>query len=218
MSSQGYLSEEFDLKDYIEVILKKKKIILSVFLLCVLTASVVNFLTPNVYEISVVIKLNSLEKTFFVLSREIKATIEQGTFDEKIQRSLNINSPKTPFQFRVVSQRDSGVIKVSIKETETKKELGVKIINQLVKELSAHYQERLISEKIFLEREIARISNDVLTRRNTIGFLKEKMNELTKREQTLMRKIEEIESQRKKLLEREDVGIQKGQGLSLIHI
>ncbi|MCL0086613.1 Wzz/FepE/Etk N-terminal domain-containing protein [Thermodesulfovibrionales bacterium] len=50
MSEQEYVEDEINLRDYIKVILKRKKLILTVFLVAVITTTVVSLLLPRVYE------------------------------------------------------------------------------------------------------------------------------------------------------------------------
>ena len=55
MPNQNYAEDEINLRDYINTILKRKKLILSVFFVAVVTTAVVSFLMPKVYEVSMLI-------------------------------------------------------------------------------------------------------------------------------------------------------------------
>ena len=63
MPNQNYAEDEINLRDYINTILKRKKLILSVFFVAVVTTAVVSFLMPKVYEVSMLIEPGNLETT-----------------------------------------------------------------------------------------------------------------------------------------------------------
>ncbi len=58
MSERQYSDDETDLRDYIKVMIKRKKIILAIFLICVATTTVISFLTPKVYEATTTISIS----------------------------------------------------------------------------------------------------------------------------------------------------------------
>ena len=63
MENQQYIQkDEIDIKEYVNVIIKRKKFILIIFLLSVVIASIVSLRMPKIYEITSIIQLGSINE------------------------------------------------------------------------------------------------------------------------------------------------------------
>ena len=134
---QGFetVEEEIDLGKYINVIIKRKKIILTIFFLSVIATAIISFSLPKVYQVSMIIEppiisvkdgqiqnLDSVEN--------IKAMIEEGAFNTKIIKELNLK--EKAIKFRLSQPKDTRLIKVILEQEERKKDLGIEILNKLL--------------------------------------------------------------------------------------
>lgn len=62
MENQQYIQEdEIDLRDYVNVVIKRKKLILAIFLVSIVAAVVASLFMPKVYEMTTIIKLGSVD-------------------------------------------------------------------------------------------------------------------------------------------------------------
>lgn len=61
MPNQEYAEDEIDLRKYIEVILKRKKIIFGVFFVVVITITIISFLMPKIYEATSVVQIGNID-------------------------------------------------------------------------------------------------------------------------------------------------------------
>ncbi len=199
--------EEINLRDYINVISKRKGTILTLFFLSVIITTVICYAMPRIYRISMVFERGSLgvreggETLYSDSSTNIKAKIESGAFNSKIIKALNLR-PERPLKFRVYSPRDSEILKVSIERKEEGIEDGIRILDQLLDELSNSYdQVEFIKNSI--EKEISAISNDITAKNNEIRLREEMLRMLEERESELINETKELKSG--KALAKEDV-------------
>ena len=52
MNDERYQDDEINIIEYVKVIVKRKKIILSIFIVCVAAAAIVSFLMPRMFLVS----------------------------------------------------------------------------------------------------------------------------------------------------------------------
>ncbi len=150
MENQQLIQEdEIDLKEYIKVIIKRKKLILTVFLISVIVTAVVSFLMPKVYEISMFIEPPIMAVTDKGIQNldsveNIQAKINAGVYSKKIIKDLmKDNSYKEKgLKFNVSQPKDTRLIKISLEEQADKTDLGIAILNELLEGLRADYINR----------------------------------------------------------------------------
>ena len=139
MENQQYIQEdEIDLRSYINVIIKRKNLVLAVFLVSVTIAVIAGFFIPKRYEISMIIEPPVMTVTNARVQNldsveNIVAKIQQGAFDKKIIEELNIKN--TALGFKVYQPKDTSLIKISLFEETKKTDLGIVILNKLIEKL-----------------------------------------------------------------------------------
>ena len=124
MENQQVIQEdEIDLKEYIKVVIKRKKLILAIFFISVIVAAVVSFLMPKVYEVSMFIEPPIMAVTDAGIQNldsveNIQAKINAGVYSEKIIKDLmKDNSYKEKgLKFNVSQPKDTRLIKISLEE------------------------------------------------------------------------------------------------------
>lgn len=136
------LDDEIDLRKYIDIAVKRKKIVFGVFFAAVFIAAVWSVLSPNVYEVSVIIGppvMALTENGVLELDSigNMKAKIESGAFNTKIINGLNIQEEDLKFQ--VSQPRDAKFIKVSLSRTAEQADIGKKALAKLVEVVGLSY-------------------------------------------------------------------------------
>ncbi len=85
--------EEIDLRDYIEVLIKRKWAILAIFLVAVIAAGVISFLTPPTYQAGNLIEIGQIKRAPLQSLEDLKAVFERISFLKKIEDEI-----KTPLE------------------------------------------------------------------------------------------------------------------------
>lgn len=144
------LEDEVQLMDCLQVIWKRKYLIVAGTLICAVAAGVISLSMAKVYRIDLVARPGIVSVTeqgtnVYVDSAEnIKAIIEAGTFDKEILDSIakrNSNNLPETLEFRTNIPKDSNAIKVSYESTSV--DQGLHIMNLLAKRLSEKFRERV---------------------------------------------------------------------------
>jgi len=124
--------EEIDLREYINVLLKRKGIIILIFLIAVITAAIVSyFVLQPVYEANVVITVSTpkvKDSLVYEISLEdYKYLIKDIEIEEELIQKLNLNEPPielTPYDLEqmltIESPKDSNLIKMNLQASDPK--------------------------------------------------------------------------------------------------
>jgi len=167
--------EEIDLREYINVLLKRKGIIILIFLIAVITAAIVSYfaLSP-VYQASTVFSVALIDNRppttivaqiennvpIIKISESLEVINSNLILDEVIKRSdLNITSDQLKTRIEVENLKNTNFIKVSVKadSPEKAKELAENIVKVFIEKNQNKYTEKtkIIEERIkILEQEI----------------------------------------------------------------
>ena len=181
--------EEIDLREYINVLLKRKGIIILIFLIAVITAALVSYfaLSP-VYQSSIVFSIALMDNR---LPTTIVAQVENNVpvikiyealqiissnliLDEVIKRSdFNISSDQLRTRIEVENLKDTNFIKVSVEEDspEKAKELAENIVKVFIEKNRNKYTKKikLIEERIkIVEQEIAEFEKSIREIKNAM--------------------------------------------------
>ena len=204
------MEEEINLRDYINVVLKRRKIILTVLFVSVIVAATVSFLTPRTYEVSMILEPSSFGVTsggkpiYLDSPANIKAVIESGALNFKIIKALNLDST-TRIKFRVLQPKGTSILKVSIERREKETEDGIKILNQLVDELSNACFAQVAFKKNSIEEQISAISSDIAVKNSEIKLRGEILGILEERKNGLIDEIRETKLSKSKKFNKGDV-------------
>jgi len=169
------IEEEIDLREYINVLLKRKGIIILIFLIAVITAALVSYfaLSP-VYQSSTVFSIALIDNRppttivaqiennvpIIKISESLEVINSNLILDEVIKRSdLNITSDQLKTRIEVENLKNTNFIKVSVKadSPEKAKELAENIVKVFIEKNQNKYTEKtkIIEERIkILEQEI----------------------------------------------------------------
>jgi len=169
--------DEIDLREYINVLIKRKKLILGIFIISIIASAVISLLVPKIYETSSIIQLGAINE--FIISKEeakeiilssdnLLSTANElglGAKPEALKRSIKIDDvPST------------NLLRITIKGPDADKAL--KMHSLIVKPLIAQSQEiyskrlSLIQDRLKeLDQEIGDSSSDIARTKSLINGL-----------------------------------------------
>lgn len=177
---------EVDLREYVNIIIKRKKTVLTTFFVLVIATSIINFIAPKIYEISMIIETGnsgiSTRKSAVSSMEHIKSKIEIGFFDRDIISALNLDSAGIELNFEVSQPRNTEFIIITTRQKHKDRSAGIKILDQLFNELSKNDERILGSERKFIERRILVISNTIEQATGYLDKLKTQFGGLAKEE------------------------------------
>jgi capsular polysaccharide biosynthesis protein len=164
--------EEIDLREYINVLLKRKSIIILIFLIAVITAAIVSyFVLSPVYQSSEVFSVAKIDgRAVINITEAIEIMKSDVVLDEVINRmglegTLTLGQLKS--RITTESLKGTNFIKVSVEhDTPEKAKSWVEnIIEVFIKQNQAEYQERvkLLEDRLkVLEEQIAEFGKNIL--------------------------------------------------------
>ena len=155
--------DEIDLREYVNVIIKRRKIILTIFFVSVITTAIVSFLVPKVYEVTTVIQLGNIDK-LLISKDEAIATILNQNFLSSIIKQLNLSDmfvERLKKYIRTEDIKDTNLLKITIEYPglATAFKINDALINPLIAQWQDIYQQRLAVIKARLEELITQIGN-----------------------------------------------------------
>jgi len=165
--------EEIDLREYINVLLKRKGIIILIFLIAVITAALVSYfaLSP-VYQSSAVFSVAKIDgqiddQPVINITEALEIMKSNVVLDEVINRmGLKETAKQLSSQITIESLKGTNFIKVSAEHDtpEKTKSLVENIIEVFIKQNQTEYQEqvKLIEDRLkVLEEQIAEVEKNI---------------------------------------------------------
>ncbi len=208
------MEEEIDLREYINVILKRKGFIILIFLIAVITAALVSyFVLQPVYEANVVITVSE-PKIKNLLVNEIsledhKSLIKDIEIEEELIRKLNLDKPPvevTPYDLeRMITielPKGTNLIKMNLQAVSPK--LTKDIINTwatlFVEKNKKLYFDEVKKVKINIEGELKSVEQDLFKIEEKLIILNRTSN-VEMIEYEVMYKIEKMLSYESRLVD-----------------
>lgn len=203
--------DEIDLVDYMLVIWKWKYVILAGTLAFGFAAAIISFITlnqqPMMYQTSIVLKPGIVktdengEKIFIDTPEDIKALIENELKFKIFSQIENSNNSTLAnrLNLQVNIPKGSGLLNVSLESIDAVND--TKIMNNLIKELSAEYANKVEYIKSRMDEQIEQNKNKIAGFKaeiekiktnylNQIDQKKMKLSELLYKEKRLKKQIE----------------------------
>lgn len=185
MDDQQYLAEaKIALKDYINVVLRRKWVIAEVFLASMITAVAISFIAPKTYEASAVIGNG------FMGQEIIRSTdsIDIITSNDNLQKAIEgVKAYKSVFEFRkalkVESVKDTNYVKITVQARSAKlaKDLCENVANvylaygnDLYRKQEQFYRAKLVrlhEQTELLKQDEAAIENNINELSSTEGII-----------------------------------------------
>ena len=192
MENQQYIQEdEIDLREYINVIIKRKKLILSIFFAAIVITAVVNLRMPKIYEVTSTIQLGSINK---LLIKNEDANIQLGSVNELLIKNeeakaiilnqnsllsiindlnLKITAESLQKDIKISDIKDTNLFKIKITYSDINTALKISdaIVNPLITQGQNMYRERMfiINERLKeLYEAIKNAEEDIVRTQNLI--------------------------------------------------
>lgn len=163
MENQQYMQEdEIDLRNYINVVVKRKKLVLSIFLIAVVISTTVNFLMPKVYEATSTVQLGNVEKPLISKEEAKEIILNQNSLVSIIKElnlKIEIENLKKNIKITDINGTDLLTIKVVYPGLDAALKINEAIVNPLIARGQSIYQERLILINERLKELDAQIKN-----------------------------------------------------------
>ncbi|MBA7512459.1 hypothetical protein ES705_04464 [subsurface metagenome] len=164
--------EEIDLREYINVLLKRKGIIILIFIIAVITAALVSYfaLSP-VYQSSVVFSVNKIDNRVVINITEALEIMKSDVVLDEVINGMGLEGTLTLGQLKsritTESLKGTNFIKVSVEhDTPEKAKSWVEnIIEVFIKQNQVEYQERvklLVDRLKVLEEQIAEFEKNIM--------------------------------------------------------
>ncbi|MDP3042697.1 MAG: Wzz/FepE/Etk N-terminal domain-containing protein [Candidatus Omnitrophota bacterium] len=154
MENQQCIQEdEIDIREYINVIIKRKKFILAIFIVSVVTAAIVSLRMPKIYEITSTIQLGSVSE-LLIKNEDAKSIMLNQNSLSSIIDDLNLKIPLEGLQKGIKISDIGGTNLLKIKITYPGVDMALKIndaiVNPLVAQGQIVYKERvaIINERL----------------------------------------------------------------------
>jgi len=217
-NKQEHLAEgEIDLRDCINVVVKRKKFILSLVFASVIVTAVLSFLMPKNYDVSMVIEppvygiavsegSGDVKIQYLDLANNIAEIIKSGAFDLRIIEVLNLEDKGIMSKLKVSQLKDTYFVKISLEQNKKLFETGKKILNVLFQQITFRYREIVSNRKEQYVKIIENINNSIVTVNNEINQRQQSYKILGEREKELEKEIKSIsENTGRLLLQRESL-------------
>lgn len=162
---EPYYEDEIDLYQLIQVLLKRKKLIVSVFLVAVIVAIAASYVMKPVYRVSAVVapgktyEQEPVQDTIIWREKDIdtpeniERLISQNPFHYEIltQLSWDYQDPKNRFDIKTDIQQRTNYISVNIDSSEP--ERAKEYLYTLLDRLQAFYRPKIEANVTFLNNE-----------------------------------------------------------------
>lgn len=169
--------DEINIREYINVIIKRKKLILVIFLVSVVISVIASLQMPKIYEVTSTIQLGSLNE-LLIKNENAKAIILNQNSLSSIINDLNLNISPESFQknINITDVPDTNLLKIKITYPEVDAALKINdaIVNPLITQGQIKLQERLVlaNERLKeLNEEIKNSESDIIRTQNLISGL-----------------------------------------------
>lgn len=193
-------NDEIDLRDILKVLVKRKRTIITVFLVVVFMVTAAGLFLPGRYEVSVRMMTPDSVDT----PKRIGSLVESGIFNPKISRTLGLKDTDRDefFDFIVEIPKETDVLKVSLLERKRDIDMGIRILEQLFKGISEYFGEVTEAKKRVIDSKIKATTNKIADmKRNVIGQIDnaislngKKLEILGEREDALLEEIKKATS------------------------
>ncbi len=201
--------EDVELYDVIQVLCKRKKLIIGGTLICMLVTGIAAFVLPPVYRVSAIIEVGQIIRPGMVGIRRAEPIekpgslvekIKGGVYDEIIREKLGLKESQYP-QIKTRNPRNTPLVQISIDYSD--KQNALRILEHLVEQIVKDHDEISSVLKFDLENTVldnqnalALIDKDEASTKEQLLMNKEQKNELQEQILELQRRITELERQK----------------------
>lgn len=180
--------DEIDLVQLVQILLKRKWLIIVITVLLTVSAAGITMLMPNVYAVSAILEpTTDSEGNLLESPQTIRENITGGAYDHLIIDELALDADKFP-KLKVTVPKQTNLVKVMIESSKPDRALA--ILNLLFVHVKKGVAQQIDIRKNIIENELQTAKNDKKMYSSQINKVKELIIEIEK-------KISEMEKIRK---------------------
>ena len=207
--------DEIELMDYLNVIWKKKWLIILPTLFCVVIAGIISFRLPHIWEVDAIIQPSKIlvkteqgqfEEVVVVSPKQIVGQISQEVYNRLIGAELNLDIRTFP-KLKAENLRDTNLVKVSIRERDT--EEAKLILLSLFKHLKADLDEKIDIEMKGIDSQIKNQEIVKTMIEDQIKVFKSKLRIVKQRKKEIEAEMSDVRKRIKLLEEEQSVNLKK---------
>ncbi len=188
--------DEIDLMDYVKVLLKRKWLILAVFLGAAIVAGVFSFLMPKVYKIGTALEIGQVAGVPIEDPGQVVEKIKGDVYGIFVREKLGIPEEKYP-KIKTENLKDTRLISLAIESAEPQK--AKNILEEINNLILAEHQEKIKIKKELLEQDIKTTEEKIKLVESDIEKTKNKTQPIDEDIKRIENKINNAEEEKSNL-------------------
>lgn len=168
MENQQYMQEdEIDLRECINILIKRRKLVLVIFIVSIVTTVLANLWIPKIYEITSTIQLGSVDELLIKKEEAEEIILSQNSLLSIIKElNLKIGAENLKKDIKINGVNGTNLLKINIVYPDINIALKINdlVVSPLITQGQIIYQERLslVKERLKeLDGEIKSIEEDI---------------------------------------------------------
>jgi len=207
--------KELELIDYLNVIWKRKWLIIIGTICCMVVAGIVSFIIKPVYEIDAIIQPGkflvqnqggNLEEVVVEDPLQIADKVKRKSYDALIAAEMSIDLKKMP-EIKAENIKDTLLTKIWVRNHEV--ERSKEILNSLILFLKGEMDRKIEIEINNVDTEIKENEIEKQRRENEIEILKKKLKIIDQRKKDIQTEMKSVSNKISKLEEEQLKNLQK---------
>ena len=208
--------KEIELTDYLNVLWKRKWLIIIPTFFCAMAAGVISFLLPPVWEVDAVIQVSTFitptgegqyNEVLLINPKNIANQINRESYNHLIAAELNLDATELT---RLKGENiDTKLVRISTNtnEVEKAKLILLALANRLKRKLDNRADneiQRIDSQVNSKETEKLRIEEIINVYTNKLNIIKQRKKEIEKEISNIRKRIEELEKEQRSILKKKN--------------
>jgi len=193
---QREYEEEIDLMDYLKVIIKRRKLILAVFLIAIVAAGIFSWLSPKVYKIDTSLEIGKIAGEAAEEPAQVVEKIKRDVYGIFVREKLGISETEYP-KIKTENPKETNLIMLtieSVKPSESKN-----ILEEVNNLILVEHQEKIKAKKESIEQDIKTIKEKIKLVENDIEKTRNKIQSVDEDIKRIENKIVFTEEEKKNL-------------------
>ena len=193
--------KEIEFLDFINIIWKRKWLIILPTLFLVIAAAIISFLLPQIWEVDAIIVPSqilvelldySFEEFLFDELQQITKQINEGAFNKLIANELNID-PASLSKIKAENFEDTNLIHIAVRDKEVEK--AKLTLLSLFKHLKKELDSKAETEKTTTEEEIKSFQKN-------INAVKQRIEQINAEREEIRKRIASLENEKRLILKK----------------
>jgi len=209
--------DEFALMDYLNILWKRKWLIVIPTLFLVIAVGIISFLLPPKWEIDALIQPSKFlvqteggrfEEIVFVDPKQMAGQINEATYNNLIATELNLDIREFP-KLKAENLRDTNLVRVSTKEKDAEK--AKLILHSLFNHLKRQLDEKadieikgVGSDVKSKEIEKLRMEGEIKGNKNKLNIVKQRKKDIEREINDIRKRTEALEKEQQLSLKKEN--------------